>query len=166
MPDDVVSAENIKKNFGACPAVDGTSFSVRRGEVFGLVGPDGAGKTTTLRMLAGVLTPSSGDLTVLGRNAVADPESIKPLVGYMPQTFGLYGSLTVLENLNFYADLYSVSPDVRPERIRRLLSFSRLEPFENRLAQNLSGGMKQKLALAATLISEPELILLDEPRQA
>lgn len=163
MPDDAISVADLKKTFGMCRAVDGVSFSVRRGEVFGLVGPDGAGKTTTLRMLAGVLYPSAGSITVLGQNAVTDPESIKPLVGYMPQTFGLYGSLTVMENLNFYADLYGVPPGVRPERIHRLLSFSRLEPFTNRLAQNLSGGMKQKLALAATLISQPELILLDEP---
>jgi len=159
----VIETRNLRREFNGLVAVDDVSFTVSGAEVFGLVGPDGAGKTTTLRMLSGVMSPTSGDLFVLGHDVRADPESIKSSVGYMPQTFGLYGDLTVLENLEFYADLYRVPPEVRPERIRRLLAFARLEPFLNRLAQNLSGGMRQKLALASTLISEPELLLLDEP---
>ena len=158
-----IEAGNLCRKFDSVTAVDDTSFSVGGGEVFGLVGPDGAGKTTTLRMLSGVMTPTSGEIVVLGHDVVADPESIKGVVGYMPQTFGLYGDLTVIENLEFYADLYRVSPDLRPERIKRLLAFSRLEPFTGRQAQYLSGGMRQKLALAAILMPEPRVILLDEP---
>lgn len=158
-----IETQNLCRKFNGVIAVDGASFSVGEGEVFGLVGPDGAGKTTTLRMLSGVMAPTSGDISVLGHDAVADPESIKGVVGYMPQTFGLYGDLTVMENLEFYADLYRVPPDLRPDRIKRLLAFSRLEQFTARQAQYLSGGMKQKLALASILIPEPRVILLDEP---
>jgi len=158
-----IEARDIRREFDSVIAVAGVSFSVGEGEVFGLVGPDGAGKTTTLRMLSGVMTPTSGEIIVLGHDVVADPESIKGVVGYMPQTFGLYGDLTVMENLEFYADLYRVPPDLRPDRIKRLLAFSRLEPFTSRQAQFLSGGMRQKLALASILIPEPRVILLDEP---
>lgn len=158
-----IEARDLCRKFNGVIAVDGTSFSVGEGEVFGLVGPDGAGKTTTLRMLSGVMAPTSGEVSVLGHDVVADPESIKGVVGYMPQTFGLYGDLTVMENLEFYADLYRVPPDLRPDRIKRLLAFSRLEQFITRQAQYLSGGMKQKLALASILIPEPRVILLDEP---
>lgn len=163
MTDIAIETRDLRREFNGLVAVDDVSLTVHEGEVFGLVGPDGAGKTTTLRMLGGVMKPTSGDVFVQGHDVRADPESIKPTVGYMPQTFGLYGDLTVLENLEFYADLYRVPPEVRPERIRRLLEFSRLGPFVDRLAQNLSGGMRQKLALAATLIPEPKLLLLDEP---
>lgn len=159
----VIETHNLRKEFDGAVAVDGITLDVQRGEVFGLVGPDGAGKTTTLRILSGVMHPNSGEVFVAGNDVRKNPESIKSVVGYMPQTFGLYGDLTVLENLEFYADLYQVDPRVRPERIQKLLAFGRLEPFSNRLAQNLSGGMKQKLALASALISEPRLILLDEP---
>ena len=158
-----IEAGNLRRTFNGTVAVEDVSFSVADGEVFGLVGPDGAGKTTTLRMLSGVMAPTSGQISVLGHDVVADPESIKGVVGYMPQTFGLYGDLTVIENLEFYGDLYRVPPDLRPERIKRLLAFSRLEPFTRRQAQFLSGGMKQKLALASILIPEPRVILLDEP---
>jgi ABC-2 type transport system ATP-binding protein len=158
-----IEAGNLHRTFNGTVAVEDVSFSVADGEVFGLVGPDGAGKTTTLRMLSGVMAPTSGEISVLGHDVVADPESIKGVVGYMPQTFGLYGDLTVIENLEFYGDLYRVPPDLRPERIKRLLAFSRLEPFTRRQAQFLSGGMKQKLALASILIPEPRVILLDEP---
>jgi ABC-2 type transport system ATP-binding protein len=161
--DPAIDVRNLRREFDGLAAVDGISFDVGEGEVFGLVGPDGAGKTTTLRMLSGVVCPTAGDIRILGHDVVSNPESIKSAVGYMPQTFGLYGNLTVYENLEFYADLYQVPPEVRPERIRRLLAFGRLEPFVDRLAKNLSGGMKQKLALASTLISEPKLLLLDEP---
>ncbi|HUV03910.1 MAG TPA: ABC transporter ATP-binding protein [Armatimonadota bacterium] len=158
-----IETRNLRREFNGLAAVDGVSLTVYEGEIFGLVGPDAAGKTTTLRMLSGVMRPTSGELYVLARDVRADPEAIKSIVGYMPQTFGLYGELTVLENLEFYADLYQVPPEVRPERIRRLLAFARLEPFVGRLAQKLSGGMRQKLALASVLIPEPRVLLLDEP---
>jgi len=161
--DIAIETRNLRREFNGFAAVDGISLTVHEGEIFGLVGPDGAGKTTTLRMLSGVMRPTFGELHILGRDVRADPEAIKAIVGYMPQTFGLYGELTVLENLEFYADLYQVPPEVRPERIRRLLAFARLEPFVDRLAQKLSGGMRQKLALASVLIPEPSILLLDEP---
>jgi ABC-2 type transport system ATP-binding protein len=163
MADVIIETRNLRREFDGVLAVDDVSLSVNDGEVFGLVGPDAAGKTTVLRMLSGVMRPTSGEIVVAGHDVFADPESIKGAAGYMPQTFGLYGDLTVMENLEFYADLYRVLPEVRPERIQRLLAFARLEPFVGRLARNLSGGMRQKLALASTLISEPHILLLDEP---
>ena len=163
MADVIIETRNLRREFDGVLAVDDVSVSVNDGEVFGLVGPDGAGKTTVLRMLSGVMRPTSGEVVVAGHDVFADPESIKGDAGYMPQTFGLYGDLTVMENLEFYADLYRVPPEVRPERIQRLLAFARLEPFVGRLARNLSGGMRQKLALASTLISEPHILFLDEP---
>ena len=163
MNDSVIEISNLRREFDGLVAVEGVSLTVYEKEVFGLVGPDGAGKTTALRMLSGIMRPTSGELRVLGRDVIADPDAIKAAVGYMPQTFGLYADLTVLENLEFYADLYQVPPEVRPERIKKLLAFARLEAFVNRLARNLSGGMRQKLALASTLISEPKMLLLDEP---
>jgi len=163
MADVIIETRNLRREFDGVLAVDDVSLSVNDGEVFGLVGPDGAGKTTVLRMLSGVMRPTSGEIVVAGHDVFADPESIKGDAGYMPQTFGLYGDLTVTENLEFYADLYRVPPEVRPERIQRLLAFARLEPFVGRLARNLSGGMRQKLALASTLISEPSILFLDEP---
>ncbi len=163
MADDIIETRNLRREFDGTVAVDDVSLTVEKGEVFGLVGPDGAGKTTTLRMISGVMKPTSGSLTIEGHDVIADPESIKLSVGYMPQTFGLYGDLTVMENLDFYADLYEVPPEVRPDRIQRLLAFARLQPFVSRQAQFLSGGMKQKLALASTLISDPTILLLDEP---
>lgn len=163
MSDTVIQITNLCREFDGVPAVDGISLEISRGEVFGFVGPDGSGKTTTFRMISGVMKPTSGTLMVDGNDMVADPESVKLGVGYMPQTFGLYGDLTVVENLEFYADLYSVPPDIRPERLEKLLAFARLQPFKTRLARNLSGGMKQKLALAATLMSDPSVLLLDEP---
>lgn len=163
MSDTVIQITNLCREFDGVPAVDAISLEISRGEVFGFVGPDGAGKTTAFRMISGVMKPTSGSLMVDGNDVVADPESVKLGVGYMPQTFGLYGDLTVVENLEFYADLYSVPPDIRPERLEKLLAFARLQPFKTRLARNLSGGMKQKLALAATLMSDPSVLLLDEP---
>ncbi|HKI81324.1 MAG TPA: ABC transporter ATP-binding protein, partial [Pseudodesulfovibrio sp.] len=158
-----VRVEGLTRRFGEVTAVDALSFEVGRGELFGLVGPDGAGKTTTLRMLAGVLRPSSGDAVVNGVSVAADPEAVKPALAYMSQRFGLYVDLTVLENLNFYADLYQVSKQEREQRLTRLFKFSNLAPFKNRLAGQLSGGMKQKLGLSCALIHEPSLLLLDEP---
>lgn len=148
---------------GGVVAVEGLSFTVRRGELFGLVGPDGSGKTTTLRMLAGVLKPTAGDALIGGISVVKHPERVKFRIAYMSQRSGLYTDLTVLENLNFYADLYQVPQAERPARLERLFRFSNLGPFKDRLAGELSGGMKQKLGLSCALIHQPEILLLDEP---
>jgi ABC-2 type transport system ATP-binding protein len=158
-----VRVSNLTRRFGNLTAVDGLSFDVQRGELFGLVGPDGAGKTTTLRMLAGVLRPSSGDALLNGVSVAREPEAVKHHLAYMSQRFGLYTDLTVLENLQFYADLYRVPKGERPARLERLFQFSNLGPFRDRLAGKLSGGMKQKLGLSCALIHQPEILLLDEP---
>jgi len=161
--DPAVRVQGLARHFGAERAVDQVSFDVRKGELFGLVGPDGAGKTTLLRMLAGVLRPTSGDATIFGVSVSRQPERVKHDIAYMSQRFGLYTDLTVLENLLFYADLYQVSKSERQERLERLFRFSNLEPFQHRLAGQLSGGMKQKLGLSCALVHEPRLLLLDEP---
>jgi len=158
-----IKVENISRRFGDIAAVDEVSFSVSPGELFGLVGPDGAGKTTLLRMLAGVLRPNRGDADLLGVSVSTEPETVKQEIAYMPQRFGLYTDLTVMENLNFYADLYAVSKRERKQRLERLFHFSNLGPFKTRLAGALSGGMKQKLALSCALIHMPKILLLDEP---
>jgi ABC-2 type transport system ATP-binding protein len=158
-----ILVEGLTRRFRDLTAVDAIDLSVAPGELFGLVGPDGAGKTTTLRMLAGVLRPSAGDARVGGVSVVKDPEAVKHRIAYMPQRFGLYADLTVMENILFFADLYRVPRDERPARIERLFRFSNLAPFTDRLAGRLSGGMKQKLALSCALIHQPEILLLDEP---
>jgi ABC-2 type transport system ATP-binding protein len=159
-----IEARALARRFGGVVAVEALDFEVPEGELFGLVGPDGAGKTTTLRMLAGVLRPTAGDALVLGASVAREPERMKSELAYMPQRFGLYADLTVRENLEFYADLYGVPRgDARQERIERLYRFSNLDPFEGRLAGKLSGGMKQKLALSCALVHRPRLLLLDEP---
>jgi ABC-2 type transport system ATP-binding protein len=162
-PDRALELKALTRRFGDEVAVDALTLDVARGELFGMVGPDGAGKTTTLRMLAGVLPPTAGDALVLGTSVARDPERVKPHLAYMPQRFGLYTDLTVRENIDFYADLYRVPKRARPARIERLYGFSRLGEFEDRLAGNLSGGMKQKLGLCCALIHEPDILLLDEP---
>jgi ABC-2 type transport system ATP-binding protein len=158
-----VSLQGLTRDFGELRAVDGLTLDVTAGELFGIVGPDGAGKTTTLRMLAGVLRPTSGDALVAGASVAADPEAVKDHIAYMSQRFGLYTDLTVRENIEFYADLYQVPRGERAPRLDRLYAFSGLRPFENRLAGQLSGGMRQKLGLCAALIHEPDILLLDEP---
>ncbi len=158
-----VRVEGLTRTFGPLRAVDGLSFAVPPGELFGIVGPDGAGKTTTLRMLAGVLRPTSGAIELTGVDVVADPEAAKPHIAYMAQRFGLYEDLTVQENLDFYADLYRVPKAERPARLERLFAFSGLGEFRHRLAGKLSGGMKQKLSLSCALIHQPRVLLLDEP---
>ncbi len=158
-----IRAEGLTKVFGEMRALDGLSFEVSEGELFGLVGPDGAGKTTTMRLLAGIMEPTEGDAWVDGLHIVRDSERIKDRIGYMSQRFGLYADLTVMENINFYADIYGVSKPARAERIERLLSFSNLTSFRRRMAGNLSGGMKQKLGLACALVQTPRVLFLDEP---
>jgi ABC-2 type transport system ATP-binding protein len=161
--DIAVSLQALTRTFGDLTAVDALTLDVRRGEMFGIVGPDGAGKTTTLRMLAGVLRPTSGTALVEGVDVGADPEAAKPHLAYMAQRFGLYEDLTVQENLDFYADLYRVPRAERPKRLERLYRFSNLGEFSGRLAGKLSGGMKQKLSLSCCLIHHPKVLLLDEP---
>lgn len=162
-PDAAIRVQGLTCRFGTLEAVRDLSFEVRPGELFGLVGPDGAGKTTLLRMLAGVLPPDAGDAVLYGVSVVHDPEAVKHEVAYMPQRFGLYADLTVMENLDFYADLYRVPRKERARRLERLFHFSNLGPFKDRLAGALSGGMKQKLALSCALIHMPKILLLDEP---
>ena len=163
MASPLVRLDNLTRRFGPVLAVDHLSFEVQAGELFGLVGPDGAGKTTTLRLLAGVLRPDEGDAFIREVSVRHDPETIKTEIGYMSQRFGLYTDLTVIENLTFYADLYQVPQSERPDRLERLFRFSNLHPFQDRLAGHLSGGMKQKLGLSCALIHQPEVLLLDEP---
>lgn len=159
----VIETHHLTRRFGRITAVDGLNLAVRRGEIFGLLGPDGAGKTTAIRLLCALLIPTSGSARVAGFDTVRQAEAIKRRIGYMPQQFSLYGDLTVLENLIFFADVFEVGRREREERIARLLAFSRLEPFRNRRAAHLSGGMQKKLALACTLIHRPEILFLDEP---
>ncbi len=159
----VLEARALTKRFGDAIAVDGLSLSVSRGEIFGLVGPDGAGKTTAMRLVTGVMPVTSGSAVVLGVDVTRDPEAVRHRLGYVPQRSSLYADLTVLENLRFYADLFGVARAERKRRADELLAFSRLTPFAARLARNLSGGMRQKLALCAALIHKPEVLFLDEP---
>jgi ABC-2 type transport system ATP-binding protein len=144
-------------------AVNDLSLEVTSGEAFALVGPDGAGKTTTLRLLCGIMDPDAGWAQVLGFDTVRESERLKEQIGYMPQRFGLYDDLTVAENIAFYADLYRVSRAQRQARVPDLLAFANLTPFQSRLAANLSGGMRQKLGLVCGLIHTPRLLFLDEP---
>jgi ABC-2 type transport system ATP-binding protein len=159
----VIEIAGLTKRFPGVVAVDRLSFAVNAGEIFGLVGPDGAGKTTTLRMLAGVLPPDEGTALVAGFDVVRDPEGVKHHISYMSQRFGLYEDLTVDENIRFYADLFGVPRREREERAARLLAASGMSEFRKRLAGKLSGGMKQKLGLSCALIHRPRVILLDEP---
>lgn len=162
-PSYAVEAIGLTKRFGDTVAVDRLDLKVRKGDIFGLVGPDGAGKTSTLRLLATILSPSSGKVKVDGFDTVRDPRPIKDRIGYMSERFNLYPDLSVIENLHFYADIYSVPKKLRDERTNGLLHFSRLGPFRETRAEFLSGGMQRKLALAAILIHEPEVLFLDEP---
>jgi ABC-2 type transport system ATP-binding protein len=154
---------NLTKTFEDNVAVDNLNLEIQRGELFGLVGPDGAGKTTIMRLLSAILQPTSGDAWIAGHSIHGEEEQIKEKIGYMSQRFGLYEDLTVIENIDFYADLYGVPLSERPSRYERLLGFSNLTPFKKRLAGNLSGGMKQKLGLSCALVHTPEVLLLDEP---
>jgi len=157
----IIDARKLSRNFGPVKAVDGIDLVVNEGEMFGLVGPDGAGKTTTIRMLCGILLPSSGSATVLDYDLLMQSDSIKRHIGYLSQRFSLYGDMTVDENIEFFAEINQVF-DYHARR-DELLAFTRLTPFRDRLAERLSGGMKQKLALACTLVHPPRIIFLDEP---
>lgn len=159
----IIETKDLKRYFKKTHAVDGLTLSIESGELFGLVGPDGAGKTTTLRLLAGLLDVSEGEATVLGFDLKEKADSIKPHIGYMAQQFSMYGELSVMENLQFFAELFDVASKDMAERTERLLTFAGLTEFKERRAVNLSGGMQKKLALACTLIHEPEILLLDEP---
>jgi ABC-2 type transport system ATP-binding protein len=161
-----IAADHVAKRYGEIDALHDVTLSVEPGELFGLVGPDGAGKTTFLRVLACLLRPTGGTARVAGIDVVADPAAVKRHIGYMSQRFSLSETLTVLENLVYVAEVWGVPPGTRRQRIARLLEFSRLGPFQDRLARNLSGGMKQKLSLAACLIHQPRILLLDEPTSA
>jgi ABC-2 type transport system ATP-binding protein len=160
-PGDVVRLAAVTKRYGHTAAVDRLSLSVRRGEMFGLIGPDGAGKTTTIRIICGLTPPDGGGARVLGVDPVREHRRLTGSVGYLSQRFSLYGDLSVDENIAFFAEIHGVH-DYRARR-DRLLDLTRLTPFRGRLADRLSGGMKQKLALACTLVHEPSLIVLDEP---
>jgi ABC-2 type transport system ATP-binding protein len=157
----IIDIQGLTKRFEGITAVDGLNLTVEHGEMFGIVGPDGAGKTTTFRMLTGVLTPTSGTATILGFDLRRESKEIKREIGYLSQRFSLYGDLTVDENIEFFAEINEVY-DYEGRR-EELLGFTRLTPFRKRLAEQLSGGMKQKLALACTLIHKPRIIFLDEP---
>jgi drug efflux transport system ATP-binding protein len=160
---DAIRTESLTKTFGTLTAVDALTLNVEAGEIFGLVGPDGAGKTTTMRLLAAIMDPTSGDAWVAGHHTVREARAVSNDIAYMSQRFGLYPDLTVEENIAFYADIYGVARRDRAEKIERLLAFSNLTPFKKRQAANLSGGMKQKLGLACALIHTPKVLLLDEP---
>lgn len=157
----VIETRSLGRSFGAVEAVKGLNLSIPRGTFFGLIGPDGAGKSTTLRLLCGILTPTAGEGHILGLNLRSQAEAIKARIGYLSQAFTLYGDLTVDENIEFFADLHGV--DHFEQHRQELLAFTRLEPFRTRLAAALSGGMKKKLALACALIHTPEILFLDEP---
>ena len=159
----IIQAKDLTRRFGALTAVDHLNIEIQPGEIFGLVGPDGAGKTTTLRMLCGLVEPSGGQAVVTGRDSARETELVKDQIGYMAQRFGLYQDLTVDENMYFYADLFGISHEEREELLPRLLHMTRMAPFRARQAGRLSGGMKQKLALMCTLLHKPKILFLDEP---
>lgn len=160
----VIKTVSLTRKFGDLTAVNDLSIQVAGGEIFGLVGPDGAGKTTTMRLLTGILDPTSGEGWVCDKHIKKDAESLKDDIAYMSQRFGLYEDLTVIENISFYADIYCMPKGkARDDRIEKLLSFSNLTPFKKRLAGKLSGGMKQKLGLACSLVHTPKALFLDEP---
>lgn len=161
--DDLIVARNLKKNFGDTAAVDGLDLRVRAGEIYGLVGPDGAGKTTTMRLLCGVLSPNSGEVFVGGHSMASDPDRAREQIGYLSQKFSLYEELTVLENIRFFAEVRGIPRDAWYRRSMEILEFVGLDGFAGRRAGFLSGGMKQKLGLASALVHNPRVLLLDEP---
>lgn len=162
-PELAIEVQGLSKSFGALKAVDGLSFKVKKGEVFGILGPNGSGKTTTIRMLCGILQPSSGSGRALGFDVLRESEAIKSHIGYMSQKFSLYDDLTVLENLRFYAGVQAIPRARRKERVQQMLELAGLENRREQLTAYLSGGWKQRLALSCALVHEPRMIFLDEP---
>jgi ABC-2 type transport system ATP-binding protein len=158
-----IRVKDVSKKFGSLTAVSDVSFAVQSGEICGLVGSDGAGKTSLLRMIATMIRPTAGSIHLQGLDVVHQRDKVKGLIGYMPQRFGLYQDLTVAENLDFFMDIYGISGDERRRRRERYLGFSNLLPFLDRRAGDLSGGMKQKLGLACVLVHQPRVLILDEP---
>jgi ABC-2 type transport system ATP-binding protein len=159
----IIETHDLTRRFGDLTAVDHLNLTVSAGEIFGLVGPDGAGKTTTLRMLCGLVNPSEGKAMVAGHDVEREPQAVKDQIGYMAQKFGLYLDLSVQENMDFYADLFGIVGSERAELTAQLVRMTRMEPFRERQAGRLSGGMKQKLALMCTLLHRPQILFLDEP---
>jgi ABC-2 type transport system ATP-binding protein len=159
----IIETRDLTRRFGELVAVDHLNLTVGRGEIFGLVGPDGAGKTTTLRMLCGLMDPSEGSARVAGHDVSKESQAVKDQIGYMAQRFGLYGDLTVDENMAFYGDLFGITGAERERLTDELLAMTRMGPFRTRQAGKLSGGMKQKLALMCTLLHHPQILFLDEP---
>jgi len=158
-----VETNKLGKSYKSLEALKPLDLAIEPGEIFGLVGPDGAGKTTIIKLLAALIRPTTGSAKIFGQDTARDPEGARRHIGYMSQSFVLYPELTVAENLDFFADLYQVSGDEKQKRMGELMAFSRLSPFKDRLSGKLSGGMKQKLALSCALIHTPKLLLLDEP---
>ncbi|SHJ64455.1 ABC-2 type transport system ATP-binding protein [Caminicella sporogenes DSM 14501] len=163
MIDYVVDVKNLRKVFNNYVAVDDISLKISKGKIFGLLGPNGAGKSTTIRMLCGVLTPTCGEGKVLGYDLYKEGEKIKQNIGYMSQKFSLYEDLTVLENLKFYSNIYSLSKNTIKRRIEELIEMAGLKGKEKTITKNLSGGWKQRLALGCALLHKPKLLILDEP---
>lgn len=161
MPEYAVDIQGLRKNYGPLPAIDNLDLRLAPGQMMALVGPDGAGKTTLIRILCGILAPGAGSVRIFGHDLARQLARIKPMIGYLSQKFSMYGDLTVDENIAFFAEIHGVR-DCRARR-EELLEFTRLKPFRDRLAERLSGGMKQKLSLACTLIHTPRVIFLDEP---
>src|ERR1035437_9348013 len=163
MPDIAISADKLTKRFGKFTAVDEVTFEIPYGSIFGFLGANGAGKSTTIRMLCGILAPTSGNGKVGGFDVQTQPEQIKSVIGYVSQRFSLYSDLNVVENLNFYGQIYGIEGELLSDRIKEVLTLTGLEPFRGRLAGDLSGGMKQKLAIANAVLHRPKIIFLDEP---
>jgi ABC-2 type transport system ATP-binding protein len=160
---DIVYVKDLKKMFGRFTAVDGISFSVKRGEIFGFLGPNGAGKSTTIRMLCGIITPTSGEGKIAGYDIFTEPEEVKHSIGYMSQKFSLYEDMTPFENIRFYLGIYSVAERDWDERIEWALDMTRLRDVRDRLTRELPTGWRQRLALGCALIHRPEILFLDEP---
>ena len=158
-----IEVKNFKKNYGTASAVKGISLSVKKGELFGIIGPDGAGKTSLIRAICTLLVPDDGLILVDGMDVTKNVVAIRSMLGYMPQRFSLYQDLSVQQNLQFFADLFQVSEQEKEKQLKKLYQFSRLAPFKDRKAAALSGGMRQKLALSCALIHTPDILVLDEP---
>ena len=159
----IIEAQHLIKDYGSVRVIDDLTFSVNEGEIYGIVGPDGAGKTTTVRLVSGIIDMSEGDVKLGDFNIKNDLEKARNILGYMPQRFSLYEDLTVAENIEFFAEIYGISKAERKKRIDELYGFSHLEKFKDRQAQFLSGGMQKKLALSCSLINFPKILILDEP---